>query len=250
MKYYQSDYFNENIFSTDYAFLANVISQKYKPSTIIEFGCGPGYLARELASLNIKVDALDGFSDPDFSNDPLITFSKVNLDDAVEVEQFLGTNKYDMAICTEVAEHLKPESSVHLIKYLTQSAPVVIFSAAVPNQNGHGHINCQSRVYWHQLFRKNGFQIVDCLRKTLHENENLAIWYKLNVIDYTLHINSNLDTEQIINNLISSESKVSSLYYQKNSENEVAKAYLNYLPVRLYFKFRNLIKKMYRRKNG
>ena len=242
MKHYQPEYFKEDIFSTDYQFLAETIYSAYRPASIIEFGCGPGHLAKEFAKLNVSVTAIDGFSDPDFKDYPGISFLKVDLDNYPQLNGILSDQKFDLAVCTEVAEHLMPSSSDHLIKTLTQSAPVVIFSAAVPYQNGHGHINCQNRVFWHKLFNKCGFQISDSLREHLQKNDDLAIWYKLNVIDY--QINSEKDTNKIIENLVASESYSSSLYYKTGKENRINKAYLQYPLVRNYFNLRNFIKSL------
>ncbi|HEY9003108.1 MAG TPA: hypothetical protein VIM89_17255, partial [Mucilaginibacter sp.] len=77
MSLYQEDYFVEGIFETDYASIANLISKTYQPKTIVEFGCGPGHLTRELDKININVTAIDGFSSPEFKNTQKITFTKV-----------------------------------------------------------------------------------------------------------------------------------------------------------------------------
>jgi len=244
MSLYQGDYFAEGIFETDYASIANLIFETYQPKTIVEFGCGPGHLTRELDKLNINVTAIDGFSSPDFKNTQRITFSKVDLNDEKALELFLADKKFDLAVCTEVGEHLNPVSSEHLIRYLTQSAPVVIFSAAVPGQLGHGHINCQPRELWHDLFSNNGFRLIDSLRQKLRHNESLAIWYKLNLLDYVSKDFGLAENEDVIRNLLSSESYASSLFYTKSSENLKNLAYLNYPIVKQYFQLRNFIKKL------
>lgn len=243
MSLYQENYFVEGIFETDYTSIAKLIVDTYHPKTIVEFGCGPGHLTRELDKLNINVSAIDGFSNPDFKNTQRITFNKVDLNDQEAVAQFLGDRKFDLAVCTEVGEHLNPGSSAHLIKYLTQSAPVVIFSAAVPGQGGHGHINCQAREFWHDLFSSNGFRLIDSFRQKLRNNANLAIWYKLNLLDYVSKDSKSVENEDIIRNLLSSESYASSMFYVTNTENARNMAYLKYPVVKHYFQLRNLIKK-------
>jgi hypothetical protein len=244
MSLYQEDYFVEGIFETDYTSIANLIFKTYQPKTIVEFGCGPGHLTRELDKLNIAVTAIDGFSNPDFKNARNISFSKVDLNDQKAIAQFLGDKRFDLAVCTEVGEHLNPASSEHLIKYLTQSAPVVIFSAAVPGQRGHGHINCKPRELWHDLFSNNGFRLIDSFRQKLRDNENLAVWYKLNLLDYVSKDSGLAENENVIRNLLSSESYASSMFYTKSSENLKNLAYLNYPVVKQYFQLRNFIKKL------
>jgi 2-polyprenyl-3-methyl-5-hydroxy-6-metoxy-1,4-benzoquinol methylase len=51
--------------------------------------------------------------------------------------------RYDLVICLEVAEHLSPESGRYLVRALSQAAPLVFFSAAVPGQGGSYHVNEQ-----------------------------------------------------------------------------------------------------------
>jgi len=247
MNLYQEDYFVEGIFDTDYASIANLIFKTYQPKTIVEFGCGPGHLTRELDKLNIAVTAIDGFSSPDFKNTQRINFNKVDLNDQKALEQFLSDKKFDLAVCTEVGEHLNPSSSAHLIKYLTQSAPVVIFSAAVPRQGGHGHINCQTREFWHDLFSGNGFRVVDSFRTKLRDNESLAMWYKLNLLDYVSKDSKLAENEDVIRNLLGSESYASSMFYAASAENAKNLAYLKYPLVKQYFQFRNSIKKLVRK---
>lgn len=247
MSLYQPDYFVEGIFKTDYASIASLIFKTYQPKTIVEFGCGPGHLTRELDKLNIAVTAIDGFSNPDFKRAKSITFTKVDLNDQKAIAQFLGDKKFDLAICTEVGEHLNPASSVHLVKYLTQSAPVVIFSAAVPGQGGHGHINCQPRELWHDLFSKSGFRLIDSFRQKLRDNETLAMWYKLNLLDYVSKDSGLGENEDVIRNLLSSESYASSRFYAKNMENAKNLAYLKYPVVKQYFQLRNFIKKLFKK---
>ena len=248
MSLYQQEYFMEGIFETDYASIANIISKTYNPRTIVEFGCGPGHLTRELSKLNINVTAMDGFSHPDFSNFENITFSKVDLNDARALSDFLNGRKFDLAICTEVAEHLENSSSDHLVESLTHSAPVVIFSAAVPGQLGHGHINCQTRGFWHALFTSQNFHLADSIRKHLRNNESMALWYKLNLLDYVaVNHNKSISPDQTIANLIESESYSSSCFYKMNNENAKNAAYLNYPLVKQYFQLRKLIKRVAKR---
>ncbi|KQC02429.1 bifunctional 2-polyprenyl-6-hydroxyphenol methylase/3-demethylubiquinol 3-O-methyltransferase UbiG [Pedobacter sp. Hv1] len=248
MNIYEKKYFSEEIFDTEYSTIAITIRDKYQPKKVIEFGCGPGHLTVALANLGISVTAIDGFSDPDFRGFDKIEFSKVDLNNYSEISNFLKSNgEYDLAICTEVAEHLLTESSEHLIHFLTQSAPVVIFSAAVPNQLGNGHINCQNRLFWHHLFLKKNFILVDSIRKEFVFNNKLAIWYKLNILDYVnnQHIQVNNETlNKTIENLLFNESNASSLFYQTNNALNTKIAYLNYFGIKHYLMLRNFLKKI------
>ena len=50
---------------------------------------------------------------------------------------------YDLALCIEVAEHLPLSSEPTLIEELTSAAQAVMFSAAIPGQEGVNHVNEQ-----------------------------------------------------------------------------------------------------------
>jgi hypothetical protein len=177
----------------------------------------------------------------------ILQATQVDLNNQQEIDSHVAGRQYDLAICTEVAEHLRFESSPHLIKSITQCAPAVIFSAAVPHQEGNGHINCQSRDFWHDLFTHAGFKMQDNLRHALRTNADLAIWYKLNLLDYISNDKQGIDQDAVIKNLIASESYASSLYYEKNNQNSKNEAYLAQPIIRQYFQVRNFLKKALKR---
>lgn len=251
MNIYNQNYFDETIFDTDYETIASEINRKYSPKKIIEFGCGPGHLTLALAKLGINITAVDGFSNPNFSNVKNISFTKLDLNNKKDSKAFLNSNtEFDLAICMEVAEHLSPKSCSHLINLLTRSAPVVIFSAAVPNQLGAGHINCQNRLLWHKLFSKNNFVLIDSLRKEFTSNDKLAIWYKLNTLDYVNQNHVEVDLSLLnrtIENLMHNESYASSLFYDTSNALNSKVAYLNYFGIKQYMMLRNFLKRF---KNG
>jgi hypothetical protein len=64
----------------------------------------------------------------------------------------------------EVAEHLSGKAGACLVHTLTQAAPLVMFSAAVPGQRGSHHINEQWPGYWRSLFTDEGFRLFNPIR--------------------------------------------------------------------------------------
>lgn len=92
--------------------------------------------------------------------------------------------EFDLAICIEVAEHLPPSAAAVIVRTVTTSAPVALFSAAVPHQGGHGHLNEQPRHYWHDLFRQRGFRPLDCVRPRIWQDPRIAWWYRQNLFVY------------------------------------------------------------------
>ena len=99
---YTPDYFQSLAFDTDYQTLASYIVEIYRPKTVVEFGCGPGHLSRELAKLGVEVTAVDGFSRPDFT-ELSVEFSPLDLNNADAIAQFFADKRFDLAISLEVA---------------------------------------------------------------------------------------------------------------------------------------------------
>lgn len=108
---------------------------------IIDVGCGPGIYVQALRELGFEVEGIDP--------DPRCPEKQISMFDI--------TDKYDLAICLEVAEHISESKADDVVKKLTEIAPTIIFSAAQPGQGGHGHINCQPREYWEWKFGNNNF---------------------------------------------------------------------------------------------
>jgi hypothetical protein len=90
--------------------------------------------------------------------------------------------KYDLALCLEVAEHLPEEKANWLIDTLCNLSDLVLFSAAIPNQGGTGHINEQWQTYWAEKFYANGFGAEICY--PVKDNPNVDAWYRQNMILY------------------------------------------------------------------
>lgn len=110
---------------------------------VLDVGCGPGIYVQALRELGIEADGVD--------LDPRCPFDICDVFSDAFLEKYT-TQKYDLCISLEVAEHLGKEWADEFVKRLTQVAPTVMFSAAVPGQGGHGHINCQPKEYWIEKF--------------------------------------------------------------------------------------------------
>lgn len=108
---------------------------------IIDVGCGPGIYVQALREMGYEVEGIDP--------DPRCPEKQISMFDV--------DGKYDLAICLEVAEHIDASLADDVVKKLTELAPTIIFSAAVPGQGGHGHINCQPKEYWEHKFGKLNF---------------------------------------------------------------------------------------------
>lgn len=176
-----------------------------QPQSVLDVGCGVGTwlnISRELGAK--KIQGLEG-SDlkPDQLKIAANEFLRANL-----INPPMLDTKYDLAVNLEVAEHLPKDCSNNFVKYLTTNASVVLFSAAPPAQGGEGHINEQWPQYWIELFRSNGFEVVDVIRSIIWNDDKVLTWYKQN----TLLFAQKSQAEELKKKIISANSGASDWY--------------------------------------
>jgi SAM-dependent methyltransferase len=184
-----------NIHNTDAASeVVPLIMQKYNPKSVVDVGCG---IATWLEVFQKHgVNSILGIDGDYVKREQLHIADEYFL--AKDLELPLNLNaKFDLAICLEVAEHLKPEAAETFIDSLTQLSDVVIFSAAIPGQGGQNHINEQWLTYWEKLFNSRGFFLDDWLRSKIWNKSTVEFWYKQNMV--TFHKNSSTNSELIKN---------------------------------------------------
>jgi len=139
----------------------------FKPESVLDVGCGLGTWL-SVAQL-LDVQDIFGIEGPWLNKDQL----RIN-PEAVTIKDlespFDIERRFDLTICLEVAEHLSAGAAKHLVHSLVQHSDVVLFSAAIPYQGGHNHINEQWQPYWVNLFEKHNYRCFDFLQKQLWDN--------------------------------------------------------------------------------
>ena len=157
-----------------------LIMKTIKPSSVIDVGCGIGTFLNVFKEYGVKsLLGLDGtwVDKEKLSNHiSLDNFKEIDLEKDFSINQ-----KFDLAICLEVVEHLKETSADIIIKNLTDLSDYIVFSAAIPGQGGQNHINEQWPEYWNNKFQKHGFVMLDVFRPIFWNNKDLARWYKQNL---------------------------------------------------------------------
>lgn len=152
----------------------------FHPTSVIDVGCGVGTFLHEFQSHGVKkIHGIDGvWANKDLLSKyiPLECFEEVDLE-----QPYHSKEKYDLAICLEVVEHLKPETAPVIIESLVNLSDIVVFSAAIPHQGGMNHINEQWPSYWEHLFEKHDYKMLDIIRPTIWNNTNIFVWYKQNM---------------------------------------------------------------------
>lgn len=155
-----------------------VLFEIYKPSSILDVGCGLGNwieVAKKLSGATII--GVDG----DYVNRKLLKIEENEFVERDLTKPFNLDKKFDLAICLEVAEHLPETSATGFIQSLTQHSDVIMFSAALPGQGGQNHINEQWPNYWQEHFDNCGFEMVDFFRFKIWNNTKIEYWYKQNL---------------------------------------------------------------------
>lgn len=147
--------------------------------SVVDVGCGEGgWLAVFRRHGVDEILGLDGdYFDRKVLQIPEDRFQACDLTRPLEIKR-----KFDLAVALEVAEHLPPECAEVFVRGLTELAPVVLFSAAIPFQGGTGHLNEQWPDTWAGLFRERGYVPVDLVRKRVWQNDAVEFWYAQNTL--------------------------------------------------------------------
>jgi methyltransferase family protein len=150
-------------------------------NSVIDIGCGDGTWLSVFTQFGVKETVgVDGaYVAPDELQFPASGFICHDL-----ATRFHSERRYDLVLCLEVAEHLPAQSAADLVEGLTMLGDMVVFSAAVPGQEGTEHVNPQFPEYWAKLFGQHHFAPVDCIRRRVWNNPNVCYWYAQNTIVY------------------------------------------------------------------
>ncbi|MES1929787.1 hypothetical protein SADO_11034 [Salinisphaera dokdonensis CL-ES53] len=146
----------------------------------VDIGCGVGTWLSVLEARGVtKVQGYEGpWVDESLLQIPVECFEKRDLTQLIPAP----TERFDLALSLEVAEHLPPESASTFVESLTNQADFIVFSAAIPHQGGRHHVNEQWLEYWLQLFEAHDYIGLDVVRRTLWDDERIQRWYRQNVI--------------------------------------------------------------------
>jgi len=164
---YDGEFFAGQVDLTEaYRELADVIYSSFRPGSVCDFGCGNAFLIHFLKSSGVNVKGVEG-------SQHAFTYIPENVRNHViisTVTKPLSLGRFDLVICTEVAEHIPKKMSTCLIENLVKHAKSgIFFTAAQPGQWGDGHINCQPRGYWENMFCGHGWRVNKALEARILE---------------------------------------------------------------------------------
>lgn len=147
------------------------------PTSVLDVGCGTGTFLRTFYDAGITdILGIDGsWVNTDNLYIDKIYFKKTDLEKPLYLEKC-----FDVALCLEVAEHLKPGSADILVSSLVAHSKIIIFSSATINQGGQNHVNEQYFDYWQQKFAAFGYEYYDFFRPLLWNSNDVDWWYRQN----------------------------------------------------------------------
>ena len=155
-----------------------IVMRLVRLGSVLDVGCGWGSWLKAFQEHGVSV--VRGF-DGSWADQDRLLIDKRNFRTVDLTEPFEPGDRFDLAVCLEVAEHLPERAASRLIQTLTRAAPLVLFSAAIPGQGGHGHINEQWPEYWAMLYREHGFRRLDPIRRHVWQDDRIEWWYRQNL---------------------------------------------------------------------
>ncbi len=128
------------------------VDRRIRPWSVLDLGCGNGFFLDIIGGgLSVGVDFVDEAcaAMPEYLRE---NFVKADLEKPLDLKR-----RFELVICTEVAEHLPPAAAGTIVETIRRHADDwVLFSAATPGQGGEGHLNEQPHAYWVDLLEAGG----------------------------------------------------------------------------------------------
>jgi SAM-dependent methyltransferase len=170
----------EQLVATSAPTLAESITRAFTAKRVVDVGCGTGALLEALRKRGCFCFGLE------YSNAALKVCRSRGLDvrafdlERDCLEQKVGT--FDVAVSTEVAEHLPKKCADRFVELLASLSPNIILTAAPPGQGGVDHVNEQPNEYWIDKFAVRGFQfdrkLTDDFRREWKEKKVASFYHK------------------------------------------------------------------------
>lgn len=157
-----------------------VIQEIFAAQSILDVGCGTGeWLSVFKTSPGVStVKGVDG----NYVSRELLAIDNSEFFPIDLLKPFDLSEKFDLVISLEVAEHLPFSSAAAFVKSLVKHSDAIVFSAAIPGQGGVQHINEQYPEFWSSLFAECSYDTFDCIRPKIANIRDIEWWYRQNCL--------------------------------------------------------------------
>lgn len=170
---------NGTFYST--AIMIKEILEEYNLRTILDVGCGRGFVVRHLRNLGYEAEGCEYGKET-------VELSVCNsiYVDLTEVLPY-NDNSFDIVLCAGVLSHLPKENTENAIKELYRVTKKILITniLTIPSDDQWYHINVVPKTWWLPLFKKQGFIYNKDLTKKIIKEKSysfksqwFAIWGK------------------------------------------------------------------------
>ena len=200
-----------------------IIFEFIQPKSVIDVGCGVGTWLSVFQAHGVEdVWGIDGdYVDKNAIEIPKERFLTFDLK-----SPFRLNRQFDLVVSLEVGEHLPNECAETFVYSLTQLAPVILFSAAIPFQGGTQHVNEQWQDYWVKHFQNKGYVAIDCIRNRVWGNERVEVWYAQNILIFAKREYLELEKSALLKQQFESTNMFQSSIVHPSKYLEVVEKYL------------------------
>jgi len=125
--------------------------EKFKISSFLDVGCGPGGMVELAESIGLDVTGIDGDH----------TIDRYNKNRFIIHDYTTGPMRldkiYDLVWSCEFVEHVEEQYVSNFLETF-KCGKVLILTFSPPNTPGHHHVNCQPESYWIDKLNNIGFE--------------------------------------------------------------------------------------------
>jgi len=133
--------------------IAASLQREFQPRSAVDVGCGSGALMLALDRVGVSCFGIDQAAAAlERCRARGLEVARLDI-----VHDPLPPQRADVAVSTEVAEHLPESGSDRFVELLTTLAPTVVMTAALPGTGGKDHVNEQTSDFWITRFAARGF---------------------------------------------------------------------------------------------
>jgi hypothetical protein len=159
--------------------ILTMLCQYIKPKSLLDVGCGLGIWLK--VALDQGIPDVLGVEGPWIENAKLAVSPELIARLDLELPLSLG-RRFDLVVCSEVGEHLSSNAAGILIDSLVAHSDHILFSAAIPFQGGHHHVNEQFLPYWIDHFTRHDYILLDLFRARIWNDKSILWWLRQNLV--------------------------------------------------------------------